>query len=620
MAIHAAHALAGQFPDGQLYVDLGGASPGRAPLAPQEVLGRFLRSLGVKGEDVPVRLEEAVARFRALLAGRRILVVFDNAANAAQVEPLLPGTTGFAALITSRQGLFALEGAVHLHLDVLSARESIGLLRRLAGAERITAEPAATRTIALQCGFLPLALRIAGARLAARPSWPLRALAEQLADERRRLDRLELGDLAVRASFQLSYDALLDTEGGTLAARAFRLLGLLNGLDVSLPVVAALVDRPPGTVEPVLERLVDAQMLESPVPGRYRMHDLLRLFAREQAHQHERVTARRAALRRALHCYLATVRHASGLVQPADLRRSVGSEAGGVDLRNRGEALAWLEAERSNLLAAARQAADEPGSLASMPVLLADAMSWFLQVRGYWQNWEALNELAVQSTRRAGDRSGESQALSDLAGACLRLGRVDEAIRWLERSLQIRRDLGDRAGEGGTLSNLAIVYQEAGRPDEAVSSCEKSLIIWREVGHRYGEATALNNLGKIHRQQRRFGAATVAYTNSLNIFQELADAYGQGNALTNLGEIYCATGRAEEAVDCCKRSLELFREVGDRSDEAEALLRLGYAWDALGRQERARSCWYDAFVIFQAIGAPKAKELEHLLRDDPPGS
>jgi hypothetical protein len=384
LAIHAAHALARQFPDGQLYVDLGGTSPGLAPLAPQEVLGRFLRSLGVDGEHVPVELEDAVARFRSLLAGRRILVVLDNAAGAAQVQLLLPATTGCAALITSRRVLVALESAVHVHLEVLSSNESVGLLRRLAGGERVAVELTAARTIAQQCGFLPLALRIASARLAARPSWPLHALAEQLADERRRLDRLQLGDLAVRASFQLSYDALLDAEGGPLAARAFRLLGLLDGLDVSIPVVAALVDRSPATVEPVLERLVDAQMLESPVPGRYRMHDLLRLFAREQAHQRERVAARRAALRRALRCYLATARHASRLVQPADLRRTVEGDTGGVELRDRRDALAWLEAERGNLIAAARQAADDSGlacvddSVARRRDVMVPAGAWLL--------------------------------------------------------------------------------------------------------------------------------------------------------------------------------------------------------------------------------------------------
>ncbi len=621
LAVRAAHALAAHFPDGQLYVDLRGASAsGSSPLAPLEVLGPFLRALGVDGEDVPVELEGAVARFRSLLTGRRVLVVLDNAASAEQVRPLLPAAPGSAAIVTSRQALFMLEGAVILQLDVLSPKESVALLRRLAGTERVAAEPSVALTVALQCGCLPLALRIAGARLAARPSWPLHALAEQLADERRRLDRLQLegGGLGVRASFQLGYQALLDSEGGALAARTFRLLGLLDGADVSIPVAAALVDQPPGTVETVLERLVDAQVLQSPSPGRYRLHDLLRLFAREKADQDERVAARRAALRRALRCYLATAQRANELVAPADLRRSGGGGAGGVALVDRRSALDWLETERGNLIAAARQAAVEPGPLATATVGLASALFWFLQTRGYWHDWENLNQLAVQVTRRLGDRMRESQALSDLAGAHHRLGRVDAAITCLEEALQIHRDLGNRPGEQAVLSNLGIAYRRSGRLEDAIASCDHSLEISRESGDRYGEAVLHNSIGKIYREQQRFDKAITSYVESLSIFQELSDAYGQGNALANLGEVCCVAGRADEAVAYCTRSLTLFREVGDRSDEAEALWRLGSALDALGQRDQARASWNEALAIFEAIGAPRAKEVENLFRGDSP--
>ncbi len=593
LALRAAHALGAHFPDGQLYVDLRGSSvSGLAPLAPEEAVGRLLRALGPDGESVPVGLEEAVMRLRSLLSGRRVLVVLDNAASAAQVRPLLPATTGSAAIVTSRQVLFALEGAVNLHLDVLPPKEAVALLRQSAGSERVAAEPAAAETVAQQCGCLPLALRIAAARLAARPSWPLHALAEQLADERRRLDRLQLGDLAVRASFQLSYQALLDSEGGALAARTFRLLGLLDGADVSLPVAAALVGRSPGTVEVVLERLVDAQMLESPVPGRYRLHDLLRLFAREKAGQEERASARRAAVRRALHCYLASAQRANQLVAPVDPRLGGGGAgdggggvgAGAVKLGDRRAALAWLEAERGNLIAAAQQAAVEPGPLATVTVELASALFWFLQAGGYWRDWEALNQLAVQVTRRLGDRA----------------------------------NLGNRDGEQVVLSNLGIVYRECGRLDEALSSCEQSLSIARESGDRYGQAILLNSLGKIYRGQECFDAAIRAYANCLSIFEELGDPYGQGSALTNLGEICCVVGRPGEAADYCKRALALFREVGDRSDEAEALWRLGSALNALGQREQARARWREALAIFESIGAPSANEVGNLLRGDSP--
>ena len=294
VAARAAHQLAGQFPDGQLYADLQGATPGLAPLPPLEVLSRFLRAFGVDGQRLPVNVEEAAALFRSLAAGRRLLLVLDNAATAEQVRPLLPASPSCAVLVTSRQLLSGIHGAEHLHLDVLPADEAVRLLGHLAGPERIAAEPEAAVALAQLCGYLPLALRIAGARLAARPAWPVRALVERLADERRRLDELSLGDLAVRTSLQVSYHAL-DPQ----VARLFRLLGLLDGPDVGVPVVAALLDQPVEATEAALERLVDARLLESLAPGRYRFHDLLRLFARERAAAEEPPPARAAALTRA---------------------------------------------------------------------------------------------------------------------------------------------------------------------------------------------------------------------------------------------------------------------------------------------------------------------------------
>ena len=284
LAVHAAHRLAGRFPDGQLYVDLHGATDGLSPLAPLEVLGRFLRGLGMEPAAVPTDVEEASAAFRSRVAGRRLLVVLDNARDAAQVRPLLPATPGCAVLVTSRRLLASLDGASHLHLDILPAVDAVELLGRLAGRERVAGEPGPAAEVARWCGWLPLALRISGARLAARPGWPVRALAERLADEQRRLDELDLPDVGVRASFAVSHHELVASTDplDRAAAGAFGLLGVLDGADVGVPVVARLLDQPADESERVLERLVDAQLLETPSPGRYRLHDLLRLYAREQ--------------------------------------------------------------------------------------------------------------------------------------------------------------------------------------------------------------------------------------------------------------------------------------------------------------------------------------------------
>jgi DNA-binding SARP family transcriptional activator len=307
LAVHAAQRLAGRFPDGQLYVSLHGATAGLRPLPPLEVLGRFLRALGSDPAAVPTDLEEAAAVFRSKVAGRRLLLVLDDAAGAAQVAPLLAASPGCGMLVTSRRILSALEGASHLQLDVLNPDEALELLGRLAGQQRVAAEPEAAAEVARCCGYLPLALRIAGARLAARPAWPVWALAERLADQERRLDELELAEAGARASFAVSLEQL--RRGGDpvdrAAAEAFELLGMLDGPEAGVPVVARLLDRSEDAAERALERLVDAQLLETHTPGRYRLHDLLQLYARERARQRHPEPAR-AASTRALGFYVAT--------------------------------------------------------------------------------------------------------------------------------------------------------------------------------------------------------------------------------------------------------------------------------------------------------------------------
>lgn len=402
-----------------------------------------------------------------------------------------------------------------------------------------------------------------------------------------------------------------------MRALAFGLLSLPDGPDLSLAAAAQLLGRDEGPTQMLLERLIDVQMLQSPAPGRYQMHDLLRLFAREQAQRQERPEARRAALRRVLHWYRATAQRANRLVQPANLRRGGDGEAGGAQFQDRAGAMAWLEEERKNLLAAARQAAKQPRPLAGVTVALADALFFFAQTRGYWRDWEELNQLAIQVSRRLGDRTAESRALSDLAGAYYRFGRLHEAIEHLEQALRIHRDLGDLEGESAVLGNLTIAYHESGRLEEAIASCERGRMICRQSGYRYGEAIHVNTLARVYQAQGRLDDAIEALRVSLEIFEDLGDAYGQGNSLANLGEAYRLAGRPSEAVEFCERGLARFREVGDRSDEAEALARLGSALDALGDHEQARLRWREALDIFSAIGAPRAAEILTLLGEHP---
>jgi DNA-binding SARP family transcriptional activator len=308
LAIHFAHQVRARFPHGQLYVDLHGANPDLNALEPDEVLGRFLRALGISGMDVPAQVEEQAALLRSLLTAKRVLVVLDNAHSASQVSPLLPASPGTAVLVTSRQCLVDLDGAAHLQLEVLAPGESVALLARLSGASRVDAEPQAAAAIVKLCGYLPLAVRIAGVRLAARPSWPLSVLAARLVDEHHRLDELEAASLAARASFEPTYRHLdANPRPGRFSdAHAFRLLALLEGRDFGVPVVTALLDQPHDVAAAALERLVDAHLLENPVPGCYRFHDLLRLFARERCAAEEPEGDRTEAVARVLNFHAPT--------------------------------------------------------------------------------------------------------------------------------------------------------------------------------------------------------------------------------------------------------------------------------------------------------------------------
>jgi tetratricopeptide (TPR) repeat protein/transcriptional regulator with XRE-family HTH domain len=607
LAIHAAHRLAGDYPDGQLYVDLHGATAGLAPLAPIEVLGRFLRALGVDPAAIPTGLEEAAAAFRSQLAGRRMLVVLDNARDAAQVRPLLPGMPGCGVLVTSRRALAGLDGVRHLHLDVLPAAEAVELLGRLAGPGRVAAEPQAAAEIARCCGWLPLALRIAGARLAARPGWPLRLLAGRLADAQRRLDELELADTGVRASLAVSHQELAGSvdPADQAAAEAFGLLGLPDGPDLAVPVAARLLDVADAAAETALERLVDARLLESPSPGRYRLHDLLRLYARELAAEQHTEPERAAALTRALGFYTATAWGTLALLRPGDPRLGRADErwrTGGLDLADATAATAWLETERANLLAAVEQAAATPGVPSGIAVQLAHALFGFFLVRGYWQDWAQANQTALGVARRTSDQAAQAQALNDLGGAHWRRARYDQALACLQDSLAIHRKLGGLPGQATILGNLGVIHEQQGRYEHALTCQQESLAIHRKQGDRRGQAISLGNLGSIHEQLDQYGQALACQQESLALFRELGERHGHAIALGNLGKVYGRQGRYQHSLACLHESLAMCRELGDRWVEASNLHELGVVYQRQGRFEQALGYLHASLGIRRELG------------------
>ncbi|MET7904490.1 BTAD domain-containing putative transcriptional regulator [Streptomyces sp. NPDC005355] len=579
LAIHAAHHLADRFPDGQLYVDLHGATAGLSALDPGEVLGRFLRALGMDGSSVPSDTDEASAQFRSLVAGRRLLVILDNATGVDQVRPLLPGGTGCAALVTSREMLTTLEGATHLHLDVLPRDQAVALLERIVGAERVRAEREGAEEITRLCGGLPLALRIAGARLAARPAWPLRTLVAKLTDARGRLDELRFGDLAVRTSFQVSHDGfrLGRRSDDQDAVRAFRLLSTLHGPDVSLPVAAALLDLPADRTENALERLVDAQLLESNDSVRYHMHDLLLLFASEQAEREESEADRTAALERALSCYLATTQRAVTLIDPSRPWPRQPVEGRVVPLQDRGEAEVWLKTELPNLLAAVAHAVDpaRPEPLVRLGVGLTQALQWFLYPRAHAQDLQTVNELAIRAARRLGDPESEAWALDGLAGAYWLQHSYDDVRSALRSALEIWRALGHREGEQRSLCNLADALSELGLYDEAIAVQERQLALARETGDLTAEVIGLGNLGRAHRGLGHPETALSCFRESLEHARRTGNIHHQGFALYEIGITYMEQGKFPEGRAHMDQALPVWKRPGTHESWR------GHTWSGL---------------------------------------
>jgi tetratricopeptide (TPR) repeat protein/transcriptional regulator with XRE-family HTH domain len=624
LAIHVAHQLADAdtFPDGQLYVNLRGAAAGLRPLEPLEALGRLLRSLGHDPAVIPGDVEEAAARFRSLAAERRMLLVLDDARSAEQVRPLLPGSAACAVLVTSRRVLGTLEGVRSLHLDVLTQEQALRLLARIAGRERVADDPPAAAEVVRRCGRLPLAIRIAGARLAARPAWPVAELAGALADAAQRLEALKAGELAVRASFDVSLQALQDGPDALdrAAAGAFGLLSLPDGPDLGVETAARLVDLSPAAVQPVLERLVDAQLLESPAPGRYQFHDLLRLYARAHAAEWHAEQARTAALARAFGLSAGTAWRTAALLRPSAWRLATADPrwtAGGLDLDGVPAALRWLDAERPNLLAAIAQAAED--ALGERPALppglagqLSSALYGYFEMRSHWPDQAQANEEALAVARRTGDLPGQATALNDLGMAHDRLGRHAEGTACLRESLALFRDLGDLRGEAAALFNLALSHLWQGRHEEAVAALVAGVDLYRRLGDRVGQAVSLSTLASVHGRLGRYAEATGCLRESLAISRELGDRLGEAAALTNLGAVSRHLGQLDEAVASLRESLAIFREF-DHRGQANSLHELGTAYAALGLHEEAVEALREARTRFHDLGNRRAEE--EVLRD-----
>jgi len=602
LAVHAAHRVSASFPDGQLYVDLLGATP--QPVPPADVLARFLRDLGVDGREIPVDEDERAARYRTVLAGRRILVVLDNARDAAQVRPLLPGTASCAVLLTTRSRMPDLASTRLVDLNVLDDDEALALFTRVVGDERAAAEPEATAELLLACAGLPLAIRICAARLAARSGWTIQAMAGRLRDEHRRLDELRVGDLAVRASFQVSFASLpaADQPDGVAPADAFRMLGLWHGPSISSVAAAALVGTAEYLATDALETLVDAHLLESTSPDRYKFHDLLRVYSSERALADLSGPDRDAAIGRLIRWYVRTADAAATAQVPH--RYNIPPDPADGDppplsFASAEEALAWYDGERANLVAATRQAAES--GLHDIAWRLPAPLYLVFNSRGNWADCIATSRIALDSARRAGSRQGEAWILNNLGEALGNIGDP-EGIGHIERSLAIRREIGDRIGEAQSANSLADVYLMLGRTAEALDLYRHSLELNREVGHRYGEGIALGNLGWTLLDADRAEEAIDYLLQARRIFAEIGYVDGEGYALYLLGRCYLSVGRDAEALDSLRQALTSHRTAGNRRRQAATLRSVGTAECRVGLTAQARQSWAQAAAIFEELG------------------
>ncbi|WP_025361287.1 AfsR/SARP family transcriptional regulator [Kutzneria albida] len=660
LAVHAAHQVRQHYPDGQLYVDLRGAGPDAAD--PLNVLSAFLRAFGVSPNATPADLDERAAMYRSVLAARRVLVVLDDAADVAQIRPLLPGAASCGVLVTSRRRLPEAQWDEQVELEGMSRQEALTLFSRTIGAERAGAEPDAVEAVVDACGRLPLALRITAAKLVDRPQWTVKSMADKLARERGRLSELRVGNLEVEATFHLGYGQL-DPD----CARTFRLLALPEGPALSLPAAAALVGSDPSLAEPLVERLVDLNMLASPAPDHYAYHDLLRLFARQRAVQTDPHPERVAAMSRLGEFYLATAATAGWLIQAPLLDRErfrrqyqhstpqAGPRPypGGVPLTDLRSAFDWVGEQQATLLATARQFLIDPDLPSGMVVDLISFLELYLANGTHFGEIGQIGALAVRDAQVTGDRrveawgrrkvgeahlrrfelpqaeheltesvraateAGDNSALAtalDLLGTVeFRLGNGEQSLAHLEQALALSRAEGDLVREAYVLGTIGRTQSERGQFDLALEACESSRGLHEQLGNDTGLARTLYLVGTVFQRAGRLVESIDPLEESLAVCLGIEQTFGEGHNLVMLSRGYLADGRAEQAAAAAARAKEAGEAIGDAHMHAMAVAELGRALHALGKHDRGDEHLRSARTMLTDLNSPQAAAVSALL-------
>lgn len=637
LAVHWAHRMAERFPSGQLYVNLRGYSAD-PPVEPAASLASFLRALGVPDERLPRALDERAALYRSLLARRRMLILLDNAADAGQVRPLLPGAGGSVVVVTSRRdlaGLVALDGAHRLELGPLPAEDSITLLARVLGDRRVRAEAEGAAELARLCGHLPLALRIVAADLAGRPDRTCaEAAASLVADRFGRLAVAGDASAAVGASFDVSYRAQ-----PVAARRLFRLLGLVPGPDISTTSAAALADLPVPDAAELLAGLASAHLVRPVTADRFALHDLLGAYAAERAEQEEDPEHRAAALDRLYGHYLVAVDSAARLLYPQVLRLP-GSGQAGVAFTRDTDAMTWLDAERENLVAAVRRCATSGPWWAA--VRIADGLRGYFSMRMRSVDWSTAahaalgaaqadadaqgeasaylslawlhhrlsdnaaavdnGQKALECSQRAGWRVGEAAAHGLLGSVSVADGRLAVAAEHSRAALALNQALGNVGGEAVHLGNLCIIHFQLGDLADAFDCAVQAIDRYRQIGARAGEGLILTQLSQCQHGAGELRRAEAHVAEALPIFREVGDRIGEAQALQTLAMVRCDSGETTSARELGLASLAMSRELGHRRLEARALNTVGVVERRLGHHERAAQSHRDALRLSHEAG------------------
>ncbi|MEU8112555.1 BTAD domain-containing putative transcriptional regulator [Micromonospora sp. NPDC048947] len=606
LAVHWAHRAAERFPNGQLYVNLRGFDPAGTPTEPARALHGFLEALGVPVARMPRDTDTMASLYRTTVAGKRVLVVLDNARDAEQVRPLLPGSPDCLAIVTSRDQLIPLvvtESAQPVPLDLLSPGEARDMLVRRLGERQVAAEPAAADTIADRCARLPIALAIVAARAATNRHFSLASVADELGD----LDAFRAGDEAtdVRAVFSWSCRTLSPP-----AARLFRLLSLHPGPDVSAPAVASLAGVDGQATGSLLTELTRANLFTEHTYGRYAFHDLLRAYAASLADEAEPPAERRAAIHRLLDHCLHTAHAADLALHPHFSEISLPPPSAGVTLerrRSRSAAAAWFTTEVPVLLAAVPLAARS--GFEGHAWRLAWTIAGFLHRQGHWQDWLGTQRIALAAASRIGDQAGQGHAHRSLGLACSRLRRYDEADDHLRRALDLFTDLGDDAGRAHTCLNLGQLAERQGQHQQALRHSRRALTLFRGTGNRAGQGYTLNAVGWQEALLGDYHHALASCGEALRMLQEVDDVQGQADTWDSLGHAHHQLGDHRRAIACYEHALELFTQVNDRYAEASTYVNLGGSHRALGDVPATRAAWRRALTILDELGDADADSI-----------